>query len=187
MCTCRFSLVCVFVCVHAYVCVRASVYTRAHLGLYVCARVHACVRVCASTCVRVCVHLCMCALLPQRRCSGVHDAVLEHPLLKQVCGCAAAAAPCLLRAGASIVPGLATMSELCFNTQCAASICNVHSMPREQSKPTQTVFLKVPIQANFRVSWTSKLKLHIPSKLVLLHSACMVNCEICSRNATKGL
>ena len=152
-----------------------------------CARQCVYARAFGFICVCACACVCSCALLPQRRCSGVHDAVLEHPLLKQVCGCAAAAAPCLLRAGASIVPGLATMSELCFNTQCAASICNVHSMPREQSKPTQTVFLKVPIQANFRVSWTSKLKLHIPSKLVLLHSACMVNCEICSRNATKGL
>jgi hypothetical protein len=30
----------------------------------------------------------------------------------------------------------------------------VRSMPREQSKPTRTVFLKGPVQANFRASWT---------------------------------
>jgi len=40
-----------------------------------------------------------------------------------------------------MVPGLATMSELYFDTQCAASTCTVRSMPRKQSKPTQTAFL----------------------------------------------
>jgi hypothetical protein len=51
--------------------------------------------------VPVCVPVC--ALLPHRCCSGVHDAVLEQPLLKQACGCAAAAVPCVERAGASVV------------------------------------------------------------------------------------
>jgi len=55
------------------------------------------------------------------------------------------------RAGASmVVPGLARMSELCFNAQRAVS--TVRSMPREESKPTRTVFLKGPVQANFRAS-----------------------------------
>ena len=34
---------------------------------------------CVYVCVRV--RVCVCALLPHRRC-GVHDAVLEQPLLK---------------------------------------------------------------------------------------------------------
>jgi len=60
------------------------------------------------------------------------------------------------RAGAGMVPGLARMSELCFNTQCVTSTYTVRSMPREQSKPTRTAFLKGPVQANFRASCTSE-------------------------------
>ena len=63
---------CVFVRVHLYMRVRACEYSRAFVFVCVC--------VCAL-CVRVCP--CVCALLPHRCCSGVHDAVLEQPLLKQ--------------------------------------------------------------------------------------------------------
>jgi hypothetical protein len=49
------------------------------------------------------------------------------------------------RAGVSMVPGLATLSEICFNTQHAASTC---TMPRQQSKPTQATFLKGPSKQN---------------------------------------
>jgi hypothetical protein len=32
----------------------------------------------------MCVHACVYALLPHRRCSGVHEAVLEQPLRENV-------------------------------------------------------------------------------------------------------
>jgi len=74
--------VCVFVRVHVYACVRACVRSRVFC---VCVRVCACVSMYVCVCVRVsvcvCVHAFVCALLPHRRCSGVHDAVLEEPLL----------------------------------------------------------------------------------------------------------
>ena len=60
---------------------------------------YVCLYACAYACVCVRVHACVYALLPQRRRSGVHAAVLEPALLKQARGCAAAAAavPSLLR------------------------------------------------------------------------------------------
>ena len=45
-----------------------------------------------------------------------------------------------------MVPGLATMSALCFNTQSMASTCTVRSMSRKQSKPTRNTILKGPVQ-----------------------------------------
>ena len=61
--------------------VRACEYPHAFVFVCVCA----CVCVCAH--VSVCEHLCvcvrMCALLPHRCCCGVHDAVLEQPLLSR--------------------------------------------------------------------------------------------------------
>jgi hypothetical protein len=133
---CARACVCVFVRVQVYVCVRACVYTRACLCKYVCARAHACVRVCACacTCVRVCRHACVCLAAQQMlqwcawRCAVVAYAETS---IRMCCFCCSR---CVERAGASMVPGLARMSELCFNAQYAASTCTVHSMPREQSK-----------------------------------------------------
>jgi hypothetical protein len=71
---------CVFVRVHVYVHVRACEYSRAFI-LYVCMCAHECVY--AYVCAYVRASLYVCTLLPHRRCSGVHDAVLEHYLLKQ--------------------------------------------------------------------------------------------------------
>ena len=74
MCACLYLFAPVFAC----------------MCVCVCAHAHACARVCVCACVcklfvrvRVCVHACVCALLPHRCCSGVHDAVLEQPLLSR--------------------------------------------------------------------------------------------------------
>ena len=64
-------------CVRVSVCVRACVRVRVCLCVCVCVCAHVCVRAC------VCARLCVCALLPHRCCSGVHDAVLEQPLLSR--------------------------------------------------------------------------------------------------------
>jgi hypothetical protein len=58
------------------------------MRVYACVRAYACVhgmsmRVCV--CVSVCVCARVCALLPHRRCSNMHSAVLEQALLKQAC------------------------------------------------------------------------------------------------------
>ena len=58
---------------------------RARLCLYVCVRMRMRVCMCmrAFVCTYVRASLYVCASLPHRRCSGVRDAVQEHPLLKQ--------------------------------------------------------------------------------------------------------
>ena len=157
-CECVLALVSVFVRVHVYACVRAYVYTRAHLCLYVCARAHSCVRVCECTCVCVCAcvqaRLCVCLAASQMlqrctwRCAKIAFAEIG---VRMCCHCCSLSVE---RAGASMVPGLARMSELCFNAQCAASICIVRFIPREQSKPTRTASLKGPVQSNIRASCT---------------------------------
>jgi len=90
---------CVHVCERVHVClcarVSACVFVRVYMArVYLCSYVRMCnvylrVRACVYSCafvfvcvyVRVCVRVC--AMLPHRYCSGVHDAVLEQPLLKQ--------------------------------------------------------------------------------------------------------
>jgi len=79
MCACACLCVCACECVCACACL--WVFVRVCLCICVCVRMRVCVRVCV--CARMCVLTCMCALLPHRHCSGVRDAVLEHPLLKQ--------------------------------------------------------------------------------------------------------
>ena len=69
--------VCAYACVR--VCARLCVFERAFV--IVCVSVHMRVSVCVCAKVYVCARVC--ALLPHRRCSGVHDAVLERLLLKQ--------------------------------------------------------------------------------------------------------
>jgi hypothetical protein len=165
--------VCVFVCVCLCVCV--------------CVCAHMCVRLCACTLVCVCV----CALMPHGRCSGVNDAVLEQPLLKQASGCAAAAAfPCPLRAGASNVPGLALSdTHLTHSVQQASAPrapCLKSHAPKHP-EPTRNAFMRVPSkQTSARLEHLTKLELCSPSKLVLFDFACMVNRELCSQNTTKG-
>jgi hypothetical protein len=94
MCVCVRVCACVCLCVWAFVCVRVFVRVhvlcepvniRARLCLCVCMCAHACVCMCMCACVCAYVRasLYVCALLPHRRYSGVRDAVLEHPLLKQ--------------------------------------------------------------------------------------------------------
>ena len=68
------------------------------------------------------------------RCAGV---AFAEAGVRMCCCCCSLSAK---RTGASMVPVLATMSELCFNTQCAASTCTVRSMPliaRPKSNPSQ--------------------------------------------------
>jgi len=60
-------------------CVRVPVSICTRLCLYV----HMRVCMCACVCAFVCASLYVCALLPHRCCSGVHDTVLGQPLLKQ--------------------------------------------------------------------------------------------------------
>ena len=158
MCACMRARVCVCVCVHAcvyacvfvrvhvYVCVHTCVYSRAHLCLFVCAHAHACERMCVCLCVCltadaavVCMTLCW--------------SILCRKILQRMCCCCSSLS--VERAGASMVPGLATMPEPCFNTQCAACTCTVRSMPHEQSKPTRTAFLKGPMKSNFCASRTT--------------------------------
>jgi hypothetical protein len=94
------------------------------------------------------------------------------------------------RAGASMVPGLATMSERRFNTQCASNTCTLHSMPliaRPTSTPSQLdcVFKgSRPSKLPRVLEHLTKLKLYSPSKLVLFDSACIVNHELCRLNTT---
>jgi len=124
-CACICVCVCVRVCACVCLCVWASVCVRVHVCVFFFVRVHVyvrvraceyshafvfvCVYLCACMCVRVCacwpVCVCLAALQTLR------DAVLEHLLLKQAWGCAAAAVPCMPR---EQVPGLATMVELCL-------------------------------------------------------------------------
>ena len=197
VCTCICVRVCACVLVRVFVCTRVSVFERVHV--YVCVR--ACEYVC-NVCTRLClyvfahahacecVYVCVCLCVPYCptdaavawRCAG---AAFTEVGVRMCCCCCYSLS--VERAGASMVPGLATMSELCFNTQWAASTCTVRSMPREQSNPTRTVFLKGPVQANFRASCLTKQKLYTPLKLVLLDSACMVNRELYNRNTTDGL
>ena len=90
-------------------------------------RAYACVRVSVCAGVHVFVYVCACVCVCAWRCAGVDFAETG---VRMCCFC------CFLsveRAGASMVPGLARMSELCFNAQCAASTCTVRSMPRKQS------------------------------------------------------
>ena len=142
--------VCVCLCVCMCMCVNVPVCFCARLCSYVCAHAHVCVHVCVR------VHVCACALQPHRRCRGVHGAVLAGFVEAGVRMCCCCCSLSAKRTGASMVPVLATMSELCFNTQCAASTCTVRSMPHEQSKPTRIAFLKGPVQANFRASCLTK-------------------------------
>jgi len=148
VCVCVHACVyaCVFVRVHVYVCVHTCVYSRAHLCLFVCAHAHACERMCVCLCVCltadaavVCMTLCW--------------SILCRKILQRMCCCCSSLS--VERAGASMVPGLATMPEPCFNTQCAACTCTVRSMPHEQSKPTRTAFLKGPMKSNFCASRTT--------------------------------
>ena len=152
---CVSARVCVCVFVRVCVCARVSVCLCMRMYVYVCVRMRmrvsvclCCVCVCAY--VRVCVPVCVSLLLPHRFCSGVHDAVLEQPAFAEagVRMCCCCCSLSVERAAASVVPGLAMMSELCFNTQCAANTCTVRSMPHE----TQIAFLKDPVQASFRAS-----------------------------------
>ena len=132
ICACKCMCACECVC--ARVCACACV--------FVCVCVRVCARVCACMC--VCTPVCVCLAAPQMlqwcagRCVGA--------TLRVCCCCCSLSVE---RAGASMVPGLATMSELCFNTVCGKH-CTMRSMTREQSKPTRTGFLKGPVQANFR-------------------------------------
>ena len=175
VCACVFVRVCVlarvyvFVCEQVYVCVHAFVYTRACLCLYVCAHAHAYVRVCACTCVCACVQarLCVCLAAPQmlQWCAWCCAGVAFAEAIVRMCCCCCSLSVDFQRAGASMVPGLATMSEHHVNSQCAASTCNVRSMPREQPKPTRTAFLKSPAkQTSARHEHLDKLKLFSPSK-----------------------
>ena len=97
ICMCARACACMFVRVHVCLCARVSacVFVRVYMArVYLCSYVRMCnvylrVRACVYSCafvfvcvyVRVCVRVC--AMLPHRYCSGVHDAVLEQPLLKQ--------------------------------------------------------------------------------------------------------
>ena len=140
MCVCAHVFTCVFghlymcacvymcnLCVYMCTCVCASVSVCVRLCLYVCVR-------CVCVCVLVCVPSCLTAAIVVWRCAG---AAYTEVGVRMCCCCCSLSDE---RAGASMVPGLATMSELCFNTQCAASTCTVRSMPRKQSKPTWTTF-----------------------------------------------
>ena len=168
--------VCVCVCAHACVtvCLCLCVCVLACVCLCVCARACVCVctrlcihaRVCVCMCVRVSMRVCvhMCACVQARLCVSccptdaavvgmVNAGVAFAEAIVRMCCCCSSLS--VERAGASMVLGMATMSELCFNTQCAASTCTVHSMPCEQSKPTWAKFLKGPVQANFCASRTA--------------------------------
>jgi hypothetical protein len=152
MCVC----VCVCVCACACVCVRVCLCVFARVIVFVCVRVRVCV--CAHVCAVVCVHacVCVCALLPHGRCSGVNDAVLDQPLLKQASGCAAAAAvPCPLRAGASNVPGLAMsdthLTHIAQQASAPRAPCLKSHAPKHP-KPTRNAFLEGSVQANFCAS-----------------------------------
>ena len=106
MCACECVCVCVCagVCVHMCVCACVPVY----LCVCMCARVC----VCAPVCIRTCACVCMCVrTCVSVRCSGVHDSGVR------MCCCCCSLS--VARAGPSTVSGLATMSELCFNTVCS--------------------------------------------------------------------
>ena len=149
-CTCAYKRArfCVCTCAYtrAYVCVyaRAFVCAHAHIRarLCVCIRARFCVCACACVCTCVCRHACVYLAAPQMlqwcawRCAGV---AFSKASVRICCCCCSLSVE---RAGASTVPAM--MSELCFNTQCVASTCTVRSVPRKQSKPKRTAFLKGP-------------------------------------------
>ena len=149
LCVCVLAHVSVCLCMCMCVC-RACVFVRMHV--FVCARFCLCLCVHAhAMCVYVRAHVCVCAGTPVCvSCCPTDAAVAFAGTGVRMC-CVCCSLP-VERAGTSMVPGLATMSKLCFNTQCAASTCTVRSTPRKQSKPTRTANLKDPVQANFRVS-----------------------------------
>ena len=163
---CAFECACMCVCVCAPLC----------LGICMCAHACVCMRLCMCACTPVCIHahacVCLCVRMRMRVsvcvcvclcvcltadaavvCMTLCWSILCRKILQRMCCCCSSLS--VERAGASMVPGLATMPEPCFNTQCAACTCTVRSMPHEQSKPTRTAFLKGPMKSNFCASRTT--------------------------------
>jgi len=102
---------------------------------------HVRVSVCVPACMRA--RVCECRTAQQMlqwcawRCAG---AAFAGTCVRMCCCCCSLSVE---REGEQ-TPGLATMSKLCFNKQCAASTCTVRFMPCEQSEPTWIAFLKGP-------------------------------------------
>ena len=85
ICMCACEYVCAYACTCVFVCVCARDCVPVCICVCMCALVYVCVRICVYSRMRLCLYVCacVCACVCVCACSGVHDAVLEQPLLKQ--------------------------------------------------------------------------------------------------------
>jgi hypothetical protein len=128
VCMCVCACVCLCVCVCVCVLARVSVCLCAPVCL--CAFVFKCVCACAYACVCVRAHVCVCAGTPVCVCVSCYPQMLQwcawrcagvafaETGVRMYCFCCSLSVE---RAWFEHGARAATMSELCFNTQCAAS------------------------------------------------------------------